>query len=76
MSTGATCVPCSAKIHTMYEVYSGIQKNRTEGRGSVSRNPYIMQHSRYKGSVLLFSKLNKIIFGYFDSENILSDNEK
>ena len=26
-------------------------------------------------SVLLFSKLNKIFFGYFDSENIVLDNE-
>ena len=27
------------------------------------------------GSVLLFSKLNKIFFGYFDPQNILLDNE-
>ena len=26
--------------------------------------------------MLLFSKLNKIFFGYFDPENILLDNEK
>ena len=31
--------------------------------------------SNVSAPVLLFSKLNKIVFGYFDPENIFLDNE-
>ena len=34
-----------------------------------------MYEQRTVSAVLLFSKLNKIFFGYFDPENILLDKE-